>query len=216
MASPLKAAVQRLEREMSRGWVAAGLVFVVGALLGVVTLVGQGHLSDRWAGIANSGAVWLVAATLLGAVMPTDLRAALAGAGTLVVAVIVFYASVPVIVSGASSAPRAVVIWSVVALAAGPVFGVAGRWMRSDQTRRRVPAAVLIGGSFLAEGIARWRTPPSDDRVLAIAMIAVALLVPIVIGRSLRERVLGILGQPVVLLVTLAAYLAINTAFLRW
>jgi uncharacterized protein DUF6518 len=110
--------------------------------VGVVTLWGQSHLPGEWSAIANSGAVWLLPATLVGAVMPTDLRAALAGALTLVVAVAVFYAAVPFLVAGASSAPRGVVIWSVTAVVAGPVFGVAGRWIRGTargDVRRQRP-----------------------------------------------------------------------------
>jgi hypothetical protein len=134
----------------------------------------------------------------------------------LVVAVLAFYVSIPVIVPDASAAPRAIVIWSAVGIVAGPIYGVAGRWMRSHRGRRRVAAAALIGGSFLAEGLVRWTTPPSDDRVLAVAMVVMGLLLPIMIGRSARERLLGELCQPLVLLLTWAVYGAVNTAFLRW
>lgn len=200
---------------MARPAAAVGLVVVVGVVLGVVTLWGQGHLPNAWSPIANSGAVWLVPAVLVGAVMPTDLRAALAGSGTLVVAVVAFYAAVPVLVEGASSAPRAVVIWSAVALVAGSVFGVAGRWIRGERTGRRTAAAVLIGGSFLAEGVIRLSAAPPDDRGVAIAMIAIGVVLAIAIGRSTRERVIGVAAQPAVVLVTLGAYWAVNQAFLR-
>ena len=183
--------------------------------MGVVTLWGQSHLPGEWSAIANSGAVWLLPATLVGAVMPTDLRAALAGALTLVVAVAVFYAAVPFLVAGASSAPRGVVIWSVTAVVAGPVFGVAGRWIRGDRSRLRAAAAALIGGSFTAEGVIRLLTPPSEDRSVAILMIVAGLLLSIAIGRSTRERLLGVLGQPVVVLVTFGVYKALDQAFLR-
>lgn len=197
--------------QRARALPSVAIAALAGLAVGVLTVVGQGALPDRF-NIANSGAVWLIPVAFIGWLMPSDARAAVAGAAALFASVVGYYASVPLLVDGAATGTRSVVIWGVAALIAGPVFAVAGRWTRDEPIRRRVPGLALLGGVFLGEGLARILT---NDQLLGWAMIAGAIAVPLAVGRSARERLIAILAEIPVLLVTMGAYGVIDWLFLH-
>jgi hypothetical protein len=145
--------------------------------------------------------------------MPSDRLAAAVGAMALVGAVVGYYASVPWLVEGAAANSRSVVIWGGAALVGGPVFGVAGRWLESPVFGRCATSLALLGGVFLAEGLVRVLYL-DDDAALGCVMVAAGLMLPIVIGRSWRERGFALLAQPVVVALTLGAGALIDRLFL--
>ena len=191
----------------------AAAVLAGGLMVGILTAVAQGPLHGEWNALANSGAVWLLPAFFVGSFMPNDRWAAWAGIGMLVGAVVGYYASVPLIVADASWSSRSVAIWAGAAIVAGSVYGVAGRWWRSRGTRARVLALGLLGGAFLAEGVSRL--VQIHDRPAGWAMVAAGCLLPLVLGRSNTERLLGILVTVPVALLTIGAYGVSNLVFLR-
>jgi len=189
------------------------LVTALGCAVGVLTVVGQGGLPGNWTTLANSGAVWLTAAFLVGSFMPTDRVAAAAGVMTLVGAVFGYYVSVPFIVEGAAADARSVAIWVIVALAGGPVFGMAGRWWHSDRLARRIAATALLGGVFFAEGLDRTLRNPHLGAV-GWTMMAIGVAIPLILGRRNKERLGGLAAELPVILAALGAYWIINSAFL--
>jgi hypothetical protein len=122
-----------------------------GILTGLATLIGQGILPGQWNTLVNSGAVWLVPVFFVGSRMPSRAWAATAGAVTLLVTVATYYASAAF--TGAPISPRAVALWAVVALVAGPLYGLAGRWWHDDRRAFRVSGVALLGGVLVAEGL---------------------------------------------------------------
>lgn len=186
---------------------------VAGLGIGVLTVYGQ-RLPGGWSTIANSGAVWLVFAFVAGSLMRSDLASAAAGTGTLVAAVIGYYTAVPIVVEGAAANVRSVAIWSGTALVGGPVFGIAGRWWRRESALKRVIALGLLSGVFVAEGLTDVRFIPTV-RTAGWVLLAVGLLVPLVLGRSWRERLYGYAAMVPVALVTFGAYQAINWSFVN-
>jgi Family of unknown function (DUF6518) len=189
------------------------LVTALGFAIGVLTVVGQGGLPGNWTTLANSGAVWLAAAFLVGSFMPTDRRAAAAGVVALIGAVVGYYASVPFIVEGAAADARSVAIWVVVALVGGPVFGIAGRWWHSDRSTRRIAASALLGVIFFAEGLDRILRNPHLGAV-GWTMMAVGVAVPLILGRTNKERLWGLAAELPMVLAALGVYWLINSAFL--
>lgn len=153
-----------------------------GALLGVLTQVGQGALPDDAAALlANSGGAWLLAAFAVGALMSSAERAATAGAVTLVVASFTFYESVDIF-EGVGSDHRGALIWAVAGSVAGPVFAVAGYWARRCPSLR--PAALaLVAGVLIAEamhlfwwvGVDTLHGVAVVELVIAIGVLACAL-----------------------------------------
>ena len=192
---------------------AIALIAVAGLSIGVLTVYGQ-RLPGGWSTLANSGAVWLVFAFVAGSVMRTDLAAAAAGTGTLVGAVIGYYAAVPIVVEGAAANIRSVAIWTGTALIGGPVLGLAGRWWRRGSLAQRVIALALLSGVFVAEGLNDVRSVPTV-RAAGWILLAVGLLVPLMLGRLWRERLLALTAMVPVALVTFGAYRAINWSFVN-
>src|SRR5581483_10645883 len=133
-------------------WQAVVLVAVGGPALGIVSFIAQNRLTDVWGAFANSGTPWLVAAFVIGALVPSDAWAAAAGLGMLLGALHGYYVAADKIVHAATMT-RIVVFWVGIALACGPVFGVAGRWWRDARRWQRVVAAALLGASFVAEAL---------------------------------------------------------------
>jgi hypothetical protein len=173
----------------------------------MLTLVAQGHLSANWNPLANSVAIWSLAAFVAGSLAPTDRSAATAGAVTLLSALLGYYLAAAILVD-APTTTGVTIFWVVGALTGGPVFGVAGHWWRDHHSQRRVPALALLGGVFVAEGIYRISTISSHAPAGWI-MIVVGVLAPIILGKSLRERFYSLLAlAPLIVLGAVALQIA--------
>ena len=186
-------------------WQVVVLVIICGLIIGVVTLVGQATLPGSWNQIANSGAVWVVPVFFLGSLMSSDKYAAFAGIGMLVAIVIGFYASQALL--GIALSLPFIIFWVVVALVAGPLFGVAGHWWRGERFSRSVAAIALLSGVFFAEGLyylLRLHYLPQGW-----GGIVISVLIALLLGRSFRERLFAFLFLPLTALLGLAAYLLI-------
>src|SRR3954464_4663785 len=191
----------------------AVLVVAAGLALGFLTLLGQTALDGEWLALVNSGAMWLLPAFLGGAAMRSEGSAALAGTGLLVAAVVGYYGPVPFVVEGAAASTRSVAIWIATSLVGGPVYGVAGRWWRDGRSWQRVVALGLLGGAFVAEGLARIAI--NHDPRAGAAMVVAGAAIPLLLGRSGGERVRSLLAVTPVVIVTAIAYELINWAFLN-
>ena len=173
---------------------AVGLAAVGGLVLGLATLPLQGVLS-RWGDLANSGAVWSVGAFVAGMLLRGDTRrSAVAGAVVLVGAVLGYYGGARLLLPGPPTlgVPVATVAWAVVGCVAGPVFGVAGSWWRDERPIRRVASPAILGGAFIAEGLTRLIVLGYVREAAVAGMIGV--LVPLVLGRTGRDRLHGLLA----------------------
>ncbi len=113
---------------------------VAGVLLGVVDLMAQLGLPYPWANLANSPAVWGIAAFALGAALRTDaLRAAVCGAALLTIAVEAYYLAAVVALhdSTASLTSPSTGTWLVLGVVAGAGCAVAGLATRLPSAPRR-------------------------------------------------------------------------------
>jgi hypothetical protein len=188
------------------------LIVVIGLATGVLTLLGQGVLDEHWNRLANSGAIWLLVAFLVGSVAPTMAWAAVAGLGTLIGAVAGYYAAA-IIVAGAAVAPSGLVIWIGTAMLGGPVYGLAGRAWHDSDRRRRAVAISLMGGIFVAEGLFTVVFIPdlaTTGWVEAIFGVGLTL----VLGRSWWDRVTGLALVPGVVAIGFAVFEVIGRLFI--
>ncbi|MEV6964036.1 DUF6518 family protein [Hamadaea sp. NPDC051192] len=197
---------------MSSGVRTVLLATLGGLVLGVITLALRDVLPGDWSRLVNSGAVWVVGAYAAGALIRRPgWRLWLSGVAVLVGAVIGYYALLAVerheLVSPAHLTGP--IGWSIVGLASGPVFAIAGSWWRDARLYRSVVSLCLLGGVFLAEGAYLL----ISDRPVGEAVIvaAVGLLVPVVLGRSRRERLLGLAALAPVAVLGLGGYLVLNS-----
>lgn len=126
------------------------LALGVGILTGLATQIGQGFMPGQWNTLVNSGAIWLVAVFLVASRMPTPVSAAAAATGGLLSTVATYYGAAAL--TGAPISLRNVLFWAVVALVAGPLFGLAGHWRYDERRMLRVAGVALLGGVLVAEG----------------------------------------------------------------
>lgn len=193
-------------------WQAVGLAAVVGLVIGTITLIGQGQLPGAWNHLANTGGPWLVAAFFVGALMATDLRAALAGFITLLGCLLGYYVAAHFFVD-ASADSGIVLFWIGIALVGGPLFGVAGRWWRDMREWRRVVGAALLGAAIIAEGAYVLQVVQPEDHAAGWVEIAVGVIVPLLLGRSNRERLLGLVALLPALLLGAVGFLVMNIVY---
>jgi hypothetical protein len=113
----------------------AGIITVAAGLaLGAVDFALQKTLPYPWANLANSAAVWAVAAFALGYWLRTGaLRAAILGTVLLVVAVPSYYVTATLVQNDDLSNAWSPVglLWTFFGVLAGVVFGIAGVWARA-------------------------------------------------------------------------------------
>jgi hypothetical protein len=131
----------------------AAAALVAGVALGATDLLLQRVLPYPWANLANSLAVWAVAAWLFGALVVGEaVRGAAAGVVLLVVAVEAYYLAAAVFQHddlGLLTAPTTV-LWCVFGVIAGVIFGAGGGAVGDARRGAAVlgaalPAAVLLG-----------------------------------------------------------------------
>lgn len=161
------------------------VVLVVGLGTGVVTQVLQSVLPTGWSQAANAISPWLLVAFLVGAVMPDRSSAVLAGAGTLVLALVGYYATTT-IRYGIGGGTSALVFWGLGAVVGGPVFGLAGHAWRTGEHLHRAIALGLLAAAFLAE--AGYHLVVLSEPPVAAGFAIAGLLVPLVLGRSWQDR----------------------------
>ncbi|HEV7962516.1 MAG TPA: DUF6518 family protein [Actinoplanes sp.] len=184
---------------------------VAGVLLGAVDLLLQRVLPYPWANLANSSAVWALAAFGLGWwVRSPWWRAAVAGAVLLVLAVPSYYLTATLVQHDDLSnawAPSSL-LWMCFGVPAGVVFGVAGAWARTDRWRRIVGTALPGAVLFAEAAIGLDRTGDGDKVTTAVIELALGVLLILVVGRTARQRLTGLAAAVPLALVGFAGFLA--------
>jgi hypothetical protein len=187
------------------------VIVLAGLVAGGLTAVGQGYLPGDWNTLVNSGAVWLLVAFGVSAFAPSNVWAVVAGMGTLVLEVMAYFVAVWLML-GLDIPLMGTGFWLAVAVVAGPLFGMAGRWWRVGGQKQRVIALALMGSVFLAEGLIALLWGEQYKVASRWVEIAIGLLIPLGLGRTNKDRALGLAGLPVVTLLGLGVYQLINWA----
>lgn len=159
--------------------------FPAGLLLGVLTNLAQGVLPGGVNSLANSGAIWVVAAFVAGALSK---RPIVAGTLTQVGAVVGYYAYAEFGRDGMGSL-HAPAVWLALAFVAGPIFGTAGAWWRGSGRRHWIGAGAL-GAVFGMEGL--WHLIVLGYLDTGITGCLLAVVLPLALARTWRDRGLGL------------------------
>lgn len=172
--------------------VVLGVALAAGAALGAVDLLGQLTLPYPWADLANSPAVWALAAFGLGLwVRAGALRCVVAGVLLLVVAVVVYYlAAAAVLHDRADNAVSAFgLAWAASGVLAGCAFGLAGHLRAGRGSWPAALGAALPAAVLLAEAAQRAVRPHHGAGDATVAVIeAVLAVVVAAAGRDARGR----------------------------
>lgn len=182
---------------------------VVGVGLGGFSLLADGIVGGRLVGIlGNIASPWGLAAFFVGRLTTSHRRGAVAGTLTLVVGVVVYY------LGGALrgyTVGEVDLVWTAVALVAGPVMGWSGAAISSQPERPPLiavaaPSAMLVAeATFLAIDRRVWHynlgaeTYRLIDLGVMVALVVGGLVLPVVFEKDRRRRRL------VYLIVALAA-----------
>jgi uncharacterized protein DUF6518 len=127
------------------------VALVVGVAIGVFSILADGILPGRlFTVLGNIAAPWAIAAFVVGFRATSVRQGALAGAVALVAGVATYYAGVALrgYVVGQLN-----VVWTVVALVAGPVMGACGAAISTRRERPPLVAVVLPAAVLVAEGL---------------------------------------------------------------
>jgi Family of unknown function (DUF6518) len=171
----------------------AVVAVVCGLLLGAVDFALQKVLPYPWADLANSGAVWAVAGFGMGLwVRFPWWRSALAAAVLLVLGVPAYYVTAWLWQHDNLSNVWATssLVWMLLGLVAGVVFGVAGAFATATGWRGMV-AVALPGAVLFAEALILLRRVPrrTDDVWTAVIELVLGLLIIVLVARGNRQRV---------------------------
>jgi hypothetical protein len=184
-----------------------------GVALGAVDLLLQRVLPYPWADLANSSAIWALAAYGLGLWVRTPWwRAAIAGAVLLVLAVPVYYLAAALFLGDEVSMlwESAALRWMAFGVLAGLVFGFGATLVRSSGWQQlagvALPGAVLFAEALVAAlrgGGAAYRR---DQVETAVIEVVLGVIVVLVVGRTWRQRVGGLIGSVPLALVGFVAF----------
>jgi hypothetical protein len=171
---------------------------VVGVGLGGFSLLADGVVGGRLVGIlGNVASPWGLAAFFVGRLTTSSRRGAVAGALTLVVGVVVYY------LGGALRGyivGEVDVVWTAIALVAGPVMGWSGAAISSQPDRPPIIAVAAPSAMLLAEAIflaidrrvwhfnLRAETYRLIDLGVMVALVVGALVLPMVFEKNPRRR----------------------------
>jgi hypothetical protein len=156
-----------------------------------------------WFILVNSGAVWLTIAFLVGLLVPSRLWVAAAAGGVTEAGLVIgYYATASL--RGYAVSSGSVTGWVLTGLVGGPLVAAAAASLRDERLPLRIAATSLLGGIWIEEGIHILQfTEESSYGAAGWYEIAFGVMLPLVLGRSAKDRLLGLLALP---LVALAAY----------
>ena len=174
------------------------IAVVVGAGLGAFSQLADGIIGGRLVGmLGNIASPWGVAAFFVGRLTRSPKQGAAAGALTLVVGVAVYY------LLGASRGyvfGEVNVVWTAIALVAGPVMGWAGASISSEPERPPVLAVAAPSAMLVAEAIFlvidrmvwHWNLSAETYRLIdagvIVALLLVGLALPLFFEKDPRRR----------------------------
>jgi hypothetical protein len=192
---------------------------VGGLLLGSLDFVWIKFVPYPLAELGNSTATWAIAAFFFGWWVRSGwLRAALGAAVLLVVAVPSYYLAATLIQGDDLAilwAPTAL-LWMLLGVLTGVVFGIGGVWARGEGWRAVVglalPAAVLVEEA--TRFALRLGDPNYSSQVawnVAID-IALALLLVALLGRTHRQRALALVASLPMAALILVAFSVVGSA----
>ena len=156
------------------------LAVAAGAALGFAGQTGSDlHPGLRW--VVALGVPWLLTAFFAGAIVGDRLRGAIAGALSLVIGTVAYYALRVALGEGgplhAADALRGAVIvagWCAAAIGGGAAFGLAGALWRSGGALATVAGSALVSGALVGEALLltqEW-TGRGAQLVLAAELVA--------------------------------------------
>ncbi|MBO0801895.1 MAG: hypothetical protein J2P25_02320 [Nocardiopsaceae bacterium] len=181
-----------------------------GLALGVMTNLAQGWLPGSWYQIADSGAAWSAVAFVAGALLADrGVRVAAVGGLAAELGLVTGYYGFAEFGRGGMGMLTPVLVWLVMAVVAGPLFGAAGAWWRRGDRRRRIVGGGALAGAIGAEAACYAFVLHYMPQACVSAALMVAL--PLAMARGNHERALTLVAA---VPLALCAYVVVYQDFL--
>lgn len=174
----------------------AVVAVVAGIAVGGLDLLAQRTLPYPWANLANSSAVWAVAAFAIGAWVRRGAVRCVAATGVmLLVAVEAYFAFAVWFLHDdrATLTSAAAVLWLVFGVVAGCVFGFAGHLRAVYGPWPAAVGAALPAAVLLAEAAVLAGRGGDEGGETAVIEIVLAVVVALVAGHGPRGKLLAVL-----------------------
>lgn len=186
------------------------VALVASFLLGNLTFHAQGLLPEAFSSFANSSSGWtLLTALLVAWSRARPAPAAALGASSFVLLVLGYTAAA--YLGGLAYNP---LLFSVVAVVAGPFVGIAVAWLRSPCSRRTALGTALLAGIGVGESIYGLTVISASTSPIYWVMIGVAGLVVLAtsIGRirNTGNVLLAVAGTAVIATTFVLAYVSLG------
>lgn len=184
---------------------------VVGIIVGVITILGQKVLPAEWNWIANSGSVWLIPPFFVAALAKTKRQSVVVGIINLL-SILLGYYGYAILIRGNYESLYYLLLWIIVGLISGTIFGIAGFLWNKDNTWKHKFGSALIGGVFISEGIfivSHWNDY-SHMIASGFIKIAIGIILILILERSKKDRVSSMLMTIPVILLGSIGYLILN------
>ncbi|WP_235948318.1 DUF6518 family protein [Paenibacillus glycinis] len=177
------------------------IAIIVGLLVGIATVLGQGVLPGNWNSLANSGTVWLIPAFFIGG-LGTTRRRAMAGAAISLIGMVAGYYGYAKFVQHVPHSLYYIAVWSAAAVVGGVIFGLGGNLWRRERGGWHMAGSGLLGGLFVTEGLhILTHAGYGHMRAVGWTELAVGFVWILVLERSWPARFLSLAAMlPVVAL----------------
>ncbi len=161
---------------------------LVGFAIGLLTAIGQHALPDSIAQIADSSAMWVIIAFVMGRDTSSLVIAILAGTLALFGELAGFYA-IAWRLDLAITPLWVVFAWGAVAVIAGPILATGGYVSRTKEGFIRLLGMSTLGATFIGEGLFLLLiVDPAPKKIVALWLTIAAIVTAILSWRE-RERI---------------------------
>lgn len=167
------------------------LSVLLGTIVGILTIFGQGHLKGNWNSLANLGTVWLVPAFFISSTGHRKISSIISCSLCLIGEVIGYYCFQSLIYNYNFLVNYFTIIWLGCAIVGGVIFGLAGYlWYHKDEKFHGLGSA-LLSGVFLTDGLNMFIHFNDYKHMITVPIVEIvfSLLLIIILERNMKERV---------------------------
>lgn len=186
-----------------------GILFscIVGIIIGIFTVLGQGILPGNWNSLANSGAVWLIPAFFIGAIGSTKIKSAIFSIISLWGMVTGYYAYA-ILINKIPESTNYIILWSVIAIIGGLIFGLGGFFWSNANKITHIFGSAIIGGVFITEGMNMIIHINDYRHMINVGYVEIigGFLLVIVLERTNKDRISSLVALLPIIMLGIIAY----------
>lgn len=186
---------------------------MIGLIVGVLTLIGQSFLPINLNFLANSGSMWLIPAFLFSYYLRDNkLNSVLITIICLIGCVYGYYIFEAIINHHSFNITEGAMIWSVVALLAGGIFGIGAYFANKENSKLKYCAMNLLPAVFTAEGIDNiLHISDYSHMIPAVIMkIIIGVILYLIINRKNVFHVRNLLSFGIITTLGVVAYAVLS------